>query len=185
MKKIISLIVVLFLVGAGVFAIYSKKVQAPVEINVSDTTVVVDNQAMNKEICFLQETKGELGSDFQFISVNYDKDNKVYGVMNWMPYEKDSLVGNYKGTVEVSNDTLYPKRLNIIYSGEGEGILSLQQEILLLGSNDVVQMSGEKYADKDGVYKYKDITKLEKSYSIPMVDCATVAKNLKTDYLVR
>ena len=175
MNKSIALIIVLIAV-AGVIYVSNKKAVAPV-------IVMPDTQ---KEICYFKETKGEQTTDDAFVSINYDPNGKVHGVINWIPGEKDSLVGAYAGVVEKNEDKgtmqSYPSRLNIVYAGAGEGVVSMQQEIMIVSANEVKTAVGEKFQDKDGVYQFKDTTNLIYENALPMVDCGTVQDRFKKDY---
>lgn len=103
--------------------------------------------------------------------------------MNWLPGEKDSLVGAYSGVVE-QNPGMdgYPTRLNVIYIASGEGITNKQQEILIIGANDLKQGFGEKYQDKDGTWKLKNTNTLTYGNELPKADCNSVPNRIKADY---
>ena len=54
-------------------------------------------------LCFLR-TDGNNNQDTTSIELVI-KDNKITGLMNWMPFEKDSRKGKLQGTIK--NDTIY------------------------------------------------------------------------------
>ncbi len=178
-KAIFIIVLTLAVIGVVVWA---KRTVAPASvapIQIVHTETPVQNTNPN-EVCYLRETKYEMGTDYAFISVNYNlNNNEVYGIMNWIPSEKDSLVGVHKGTVTQMNGS---KMLNVIYTAYGEGIVNRQQEILLIGENDIKQGVGEKYQNKDGVYMFKDIAKLTYDNLLPKADCASVPNRIKANY---
>ena len=182
-KNIILFVVFVLVVGAFYFS--NRKVDAPVVV--APDANIEKTEIEQKEICYFEQTvggefEGTVITDSAFTSVNYDVGARVYGIINWIPGEKDSLVGAYTGVVEASDVAGYPKRLNIIYAGAGEGIISRQQEILIVGERDIKTGIGEKVQDAEGVWKFKDTTKLVYENALPQVDCSTVPERLKTDY---
>ncbi len=148
-------------------------------------TPLVDSTAVQKEVCYLKSTKNSIGTmDNWFFSVDYETSDQVHGIINYIPGEQESLVGTYIGAVE-KNEKMpgYPNRLNVLYAAYGEGKMSLQQEIILLGEKDIKMASGEKYLDTDGAYKFKDISKLTFKDIIPQTDCASVSDPIKKNYV--
>lgn len=75
-------------------------------------TIVTDSSAVNDTtihrtpnahaLCFLR-TEGNTNQDTTSIELVI-KDNKVSGLMNWMPYQKDSRKGKLQGTIQ--NDSI-------------------------------------------------------------------------------
>ncbi len=181
-KNTINFLILIVLVVIGIIYFKTKKSEAPVVVAPEPTTTTKPTNE-GQEICYYKETKGDGYSDHGFISVNYEANNKVHGVMNWIPGEKDSLVGSFTGTVESTTGVPgYASRLNVIYTGAGEGIVSKQQEILIISSADIKQGFGPKEQGADGVYKLTDINNLTYDNPLPMVDCSTVPERIKTDY---
>lgn len=181
-NKILIAIVVLVLIAGTVYLITSKRAVAPVVVEDANTVT-------RKDACYLRETKGGLEDtpvvDYVFVSVNYDVGDEVHGIINFIPAEKDSLVGTYTGVVE-NNEGMkgYPFRLNTTYAGLGEGVISYQQEVIIVGENDVKMGSGERYLDASGVYKFKNTSNLVYNNSLPKVECSSVPEVLGADYSI-
>lgn len=154
-------------------------------------TVVPDNTKPSviekKEVCYYKETVGTQSTDNAFTSINYDEGGKVHGIINWIPGEKDSLVGSYIGTIENNNKYGGATRLNIIYTASGEGIVNKQQEIIVVDdvANQIKTGIGEKVQDKDGIWRFKDVKTLIYDNPLPMVDCNTVPERFKKDYSIK
>jgi len=176
-KKALVILALIIIVAVGVVYFKGKEAGGP---GVSDKGNPV--AGASKQYCYFKETTGEESTDSAFTSVNYGAEGKVSGIINWIPGEKDSLVGIYTGSVEKSDVPGYPTRLNIIYSGWGEGILSKQQEVIIVGAGSIKTGVGEKYQDADGVWKIKDTSALTYSNELPMVDCGIVPERIKADY---
>ncbi len=174
---------VLLVIIGGIYFINKKEAVAPVVT--PNNSQVSGIEAEVKEVCYYKETKGEESTDYAFTLVNYEAGGGVRGIINWIPGEKDSLVGSYTGVVEDQTGVEgYPTKLNIIYSGMGEGILSKQQEIIIVREDEkeIKTGIGEKEQNEDEVWKFKDITKLTYENALPMVDCSIVPERIKTDY---
>ncbi len=142
------------------------------------------------EACFLKETSGvasdgQPAKDYHFISVNYDPENEIHGIKNWLPAEKDSQVGSYTGSAErYGGMPGYPVKLDVIYAGMGEGMSYYQQEVILVGENDIRIGGGERFLDADGVYKFKNADVLVYEESLPKIDCSLVPQTVGTDYSI-
>ena len=184
-KSLVVVVVLLVLIAvAGIIYFFNKKENSPL-VAPPDTNAVVSSMIEQGEVCYYKETMGEQTSDYAFTSINYGENGEVHGIINWIPGEKDSLVGAYTGMLESNNIEGYPLRLNVIYAGAGEGIVSYQQEIIIVGDssrNNIKTGIGEKYLDNDGVYKFKDINKLVFGNELPRIDCNSVPERFKTDY---
>src|SRR4051812_20620379 len=76
------------------------------ETSVTDTLAVKDSTLHRTPnahaLCFLR-TEGNANQDTTSIELVI-KDNKVSGIMNWMPYQKDSRKGKLQGTIK--NDSI-------------------------------------------------------------------------------
>lgn len=179
-KAIVILVIVLVAIVGIVYFVINKQALLPDEAGV-DQNAGLSPLSSKNEICYFGETNGEEGKDSTFVSVNYDGD-KVNGVINFIPGERESLVGTYMGTVERSEIPPYQNRLNVLYTAIGEGVTSKQQEVILVNEKDLMMGTGEKYQDKDGVYKYRNATNLTYDKVVPMVSCAGVAERFKKDY---
>lgn len=177
-KKIVSWIIVLLVVVGGVVYYVNRKDSGSV-LGTDSSFLGVEK----KTVCYYKETKGDTTTDFAFTSIKYGNNDKVSGIINWLPGEKDSLVGGYEGVVEANAGMAgYPSRLNVIYTATGEGQTSKQQEIIIVGASDIKTGVGEKTQDANGVWQFKNINNLTYSNALPLVDCASVPDRIKADY---
>lgn len=180
---IVVLAIVYYLTRPKMIAV--TVVEPPAKTN---TTPVVSTTPTQKQFCYfntIEDLQNKNETVAQFASINYDKNGAVSGIINYMPTARDSTVGDYNGTItESSIDPAYPSMMNVIYTAMGDGVTVKQQQIFLVGPTGIKQASGEIAEGKDRVYRYKDVTKLTyKNPPMPVVDCASVPKNLNTDYM--
>ncbi len=180
----ILLVLVLLVLAIIIYGV-SKKKQIPLTV-VPDQTgeTLGDTVTVGKEYCYFQETKGKETSDYLFTSIVYDSKDTVHGVMNWLPGEKDSLVGEYTGTVTTNTkDADFPKKITILYTSTGEGMVATQEEMFIVGKTGLKQGIGEKYEDMNGMYRFKNGESVIYENFVPAVDCGKVAQRFKTNYL--
>lgn len=81
-------------------------------------------------LCFLR-TEGNNNQDTTSIELVI-KNNKVTGVMNWMPYQKDSRMGKLQGNIK--NDTI-----QVVWSFMQEGVTDTLNLQFKLDNNQLMQ----------------------------------------------
>jgi hypothetical protein len=188
-KILVLVILIIAVLGFAYYSFTHKQAETPIAVTPEANVPTPEPQG---EVCYFKQTtggefEGTVIMDTAFTSVNYGGEGKVHGIINWIPGEKDSLVGTYMGMMEpnvVKGEVVagYPTRLNILYTASGEGIVNRQQEILVVGPNDIKTGIGEKYQDTDGIFKFRDINTLTYENALPKVDCASVEARFKADY---
>jgi hypothetical protein len=114
------------------------------------------------------------GKDFSVIELTRTVDD-VTGYFAWVPYEKDSARGSFKGTVK--NDII---NANSIYTIEGD---TQEEELVFkIEKNALVQGHGELVDPKsNGKLHLKDSTKLTWKDRFKKVDCSTIKKEISYD----
>lgn len=104
----------IFLVFAAAFFFSSCSSNSDKSNDSSDTIAVTEPRTpLAHALCFLR-TDGANKRDSTSIELVI-KNNKVTGLMNWMPYEKDSRKGKLAGTI--NNDTI-----QVVWSFMQEGM---------------------------------------------------------------
>ena len=109
--------------------------------------------------------------DKSIIELTQDGD-KVTGYYAWLPYEKDSARGSFKGTIK--NGTINAKS---IYSIED----SIQEEELMfkMKKDALVQGTGEMVDPKsNGKLHFKDPSKIKWKDSFKKVNCSSIEKEI-------
>ena len=101
------------------------------EANLADTLTDAPARTPNAHaLCFLR-TEGNNNQDTTSIELVI-KDNKVTGLMNWMPFEKDSRKGKLQGTIK--NDTI-----DAVWSFMQEGMTDTLNLKLTIIDNQLMQ----------------------------------------------
>jgi hypothetical protein len=171
MKKILLGIVVLVGIVCGIFYFLNKKeIIAPVVVSPVATNV-------NKiELCFYGENKTSRGLyDMAWLKMNIAGD-KVDGEFRNLPAEKDSKVGTFEGTVGAVDKTMMARTADVWWDSMAEGMQVKEQLRIIFGEGNAAAGFGEMVDRGDGVYVYKDPTKL--TYGMSMTDVACSDLNL-------
>ena len=107
------------------------------------------------KICYYSKTEGEeAGDDIKYLEFDVNKENgEVAGFLNYLPAEKSSTKGQIIG---VAKDNY----LNVLYIAENKGENFTEQKLFQVFEGLIIEAEGGERFDKDGVYYYKDITKL-------------------------
>lgn len=111
-----------------------------------------------KERCFLQVT----GKDSLFVKLSV-VGNNVTGILNWLPSEKDKMIGTLVGTLQ---DDI----VTAVYSYSAEGVSANEQKIIKLQENNVLIKTGELEKQND-LWVIKDKENAIFSEAIPKVAC--------------
>lgn len=112
-----------------------------------------------------------LGKDFTVIELTQTSDD-ITGYYAWVPFEKDSARGSFKGTVK--NNII---KGNFIYSIEG----STQEEevVFKMQKNALIQGRGELVDSKfNGKLQLKNPSKVTWEDSFKKVECSTITEEI-------
>ncbi|MEO8587898.1 MAG: hypothetical protein ABI432_00875 [Flavobacteriales bacterium] len=133
--------------------------------NVTVTQVVPTSHSQPRTRCFLSvtpSTEGEKRVDTVLVQVTV-ADDRVFGRMDWIPGERDRMLGVLDGTVK--NDTI-----TAVYSYEYQGMSYNEQRLLHFGKDYITMLTGE-MIEQDGMMVLKDPTKAVESTKVPEVHC--------------
>lgn len=85
---------------------------------------------------------------------------KVSGELKFLPAEKDSKVGKFEGTVSAVDKVMMARKVNAIWDTFAEGMNAKEQLKFIFGEGTASIGFGEMVDRGDGVYVYKDPTKI-------------------------
>ncbi len=133
-----------------------------------------DTSAKSVQLCFLSKVK--TGSGLYDVSqVRMDiAGEKVTGEFKYVPAEKDKKVGSFEGTVGPVDKMAMARTADVIWNSMAEGMQNKEQLKIVFGEGTAQAGFGEMVARDDGVYVYKDPTKLTYGALMTDVDCATL-----------
>ena len=102
----------------------------PAESQISDT-VASDTKPQNAPMCFLSS----VSKDSTSVRLQIDGD-KVTGELYWLPYQKDSAYGKFKG--KITGDTI-----SVEYNYMIEGNQQSEDKIFVMQGDNLLEMGGE------------------------------------------
>ena len=170
MKKNIIILVVLICILIGVVLggfLLTKK-------DKNQTRVDNPNQIVTKEpvsLCYYYSNKTDNSLyDKAFLRLNINGEN-VNGEFNNYPAEKDSKVGTFSGTVGPLDPKIMGRTANLWWSSLAEGMQVKEELNVEFGDGSASALYGEMVDRGDGVYVYKDKTKLSFGPSLGQISC--------------
>lgn len=166
MKIIKYIIVILFVVVVVyILATQKKEEEALVEQVVKEPI----------ELCFTKYgPKNESGFyDKYILRLKMSGENRevAEGELRLLPAEKDALVGKFTGTVGPVDRYAMARTADLWWEATGEGITNTQQLRIIFGEGTASIGFGEMVEGDDGVYVYKDISKVDYSLNLTDTSC--------------
>lgn len=162
MKNIKILILIIIILGLGFF-VY-QKVSAPHQ------KITEDQKGGNISLCYFNSVGNFPYVDKFWLRLDLNNE-KVSGEFNSLPTQKDSKVGGFEGTVGPLDQSIMGRIANVWWDSLAEGMNVKEELIIQFGDGSAVIMGGELIDRGDGVYVYKDKTKLVSGMTLNQIDC--------------
>jgi len=157
-RNIITLVIFILLIG-GVFLanFFSKKANE------------------TRDLCYSYYHKTDRGFyDKVWLEMKITSDQVTGQFDNYLA-EKDSKIGAFSGVVGPLDQKAMSRRADVFWDTYAEGMHVSEELLLDFGDGSAVVLFGEAYDRGDGVYIYKDKTKLIPSGpTLSQVDCVTM-----------
>jgi hypothetical protein len=163
MKKLLMIIVGIAIISGIIY------ISKPKEAQVNIPLPIVEKPTPNPlKLCFYRDKIAGSGyHDISWISINILGD-KVNGEFQTLPAEKDKKIGTYEGTVGPVDRVAMARTANVWWSSMAEGMNNKEQLKIVFGEGTAQAAFGEMVDRGDGVYIYKDESKLK--FGEPMTD---------------
>ena len=123
------------------------------------------------QLCFIWNT--EAGDKAQ-LSMDIRGEN-VIGEFLWLPAEKDSKTGIFKGTVGPVDPIEMARTVNGWWEASAEGMTNTEEIIIKFGEGNAAVGFGEMKEDASGRWVYADPTKLSFEPNMSDTDCGDEA----------
>lgn len=131
------------------------------ENTTDQTTSVPETKAITDTYCFRQLSSNGSVTDSLFIQLTVNGDS-ITGIWNWLPAEKDKMVGTLAGTIHNNEaKTIYT------YTAEGQ---TAKEEKLFKIDGDTLRIKNGELEERNGVWMLKNET-IPYNESVPRVDC--------------
>lgn len=174
-KNIIALLGVFVLIAlVGAYFVYSF----PKDKKITEESKTVD-------MCFSYAKKTASGfEDKAWLLMKIDGE-KVTGEYRNLPAEKDSKVGTFVGTVGAFDPYISGRRAEVMWNSLAEGMNVTEELMIEFGEGSAVALFGEMVDRGDGVYVYKDKTKVTPGFLMSQVDCESMLERQAVEKYLR
>lgn len=163
MKKYIWALIIILILGGVYYYSKNKKVVSENTNNSSDL------------MCFTYVSEG--GGIKDLYNLKFDiKGENVNGELNFLPAEKDSKVGEFKGLISPYGQDSDSRIIAAWWDTMAEGMKNREQLAILLKGDTASVGFGEMKESSDGSYVYADPSKVTYTLNLKSVDCSTLAE---------
>lgn len=175
MKKIL-IYILLFIAIIGIFFI--KEIKEKKENIVLKEEPTID-------MCY-QYSKDTLSgfTDRAWLKMSITE-NKVTGEYQNLPAEKDSKVGKFYGNVGPMDPKISGRIAYVLWDSLAEGMNVKEQLYIEFGEGSAVALFGEMVDKGDGIYIYKDATKLTPGFQMSQIDCEALDDKIIVEKYIR
>jgi len=178
--KIVVVLIILIIIGYFFFQNIEKKENVDIS---NDTQKPIISEPV--KLCFYFSKKTD--RDF------YDKawlkldilEDKIFGEFRNYPAEKDSKIGNFEGTVGPLNPEIMGRTAMVWWDSLAEGMQVKEELQIEFGDGSAVVLFGEMEDRGDGVYAYKDKTKLTPGPTLSQMDCSSLNEIIGVEKYLR
>ena len=161
------MVVIIILIGICLFS--WRRAIAP------RSAVVTPTPENKVSLCYYNAVGKDPYVDKFWLRLDLNKD-KVSGEYDSIPAEKDSKVGTFVGTVGALDQEVMARTADVWWDSFAEGMKVKEELIISFGDGSAVTQGGEMVDRGDGVYIYKDKTKLSPSTTLGQIDCEDYAE---------
>lgn len=179
MKKILIYIVISIFIIVVIFVSLSKHKKSEIVQNPPAPTP----EAIDMCYQYFKDTSSGF-ADRAWLKMSILGD-KVTGEYQNLPAEKDSKVGKFDGTVGKMNPKISGRIADVWWNSSAEGMNVREQLNIEFGEGSAVALFGEMIDRGDGVYVYKDATKLTPGFQMSQTDCESLDDKIIVEKYIR
>lgn len=180
MKTTIKIIIIVLLgitvIGAVIMNIIAeKKTEIKIETPLVNTVTEIKEPI---KICYYRADKTNNNYyDKVWLKLNI-LDEKITGEFYNLPAESDSKIGKFEGTVGPVDKMSMSRKAMVWWDSLAEGMQVKEELLIEFGDGSATVGFGEMIDRGDGVYIYKDKTKLTYIKSMSQIDCEYLDEKL-------
>ncbi len=161
MRQLLSVIFSLFLlVACNKTDAPEANIHAPSGMPILTSDNVASNNIKDGTYCFSKLFNRDV-TDIQLTILG----STITGVMNWLPYEKDSARGTLKGTKNAAGE------FDLMYDYMIEGSQQTEIKVMKIENEKLLIKVGELDPNHDGHLIYKDVSQAKYSETLGKVAC--------------
>lgn len=142
-------------------------------------------QTEPSQLCFYKENKTASGLyDVALLKMNINGD-QVDGVFKNLPAEKDSKIGNFKGTIATADSATTIRTADVWWDSMAEG-MQVTEQLKIIFNENVAQAGFSEMIDRgDSVYVYKDPTNIGYWQIMDTVACNDLDDRILVEQYIR
>jgi hypothetical protein len=180
-KQILIGILIITVIGLIIVNIKYNREYPP---NINNISIKTEQKKLI-ESCYYQSTKTDRGFyDFLWLKLNISGD-EIRGEFHSLPAEKDSKVGTFEGTVGPLDQSIMARHADVWWNSVAEGMNVKEELSIIFGDGSASVATGEMIDRGDGVYIYKDKTKLTYIEGMGQIDCEYLDEKLFIEKYIR
>jgi hypothetical protein len=181
-KLIFIFILIVVIIGSVTMSILSNKNP---KIIIENTSPISNEVKEPVNMCYFRLIKTDRGFfDKTWIKLSILGD-KVTGEFYSLPAEKDTKIGTFEGTVGTVDKTSMSRNANVWWDTIGEGMKVREELSIEFGDGSASVGAGEMVDRGDGVYVYKDKTKLAYNEPLSQYDCVYLDEKILVEKYVQ
>ncbi|MFA6386240.1 MAG: hypothetical protein WCW04_00505 [Candidatus Paceibacterota bacterium] len=187
MNNTIKTVVIVMLASVVVIAVIlnitnNKKPAIKIE-NKDNTTTVTAKEPI--EMCYYRADKTNRGFyDRAWLKLSI-LDEKISGEFYNLPAESDSKVGDFTGSVGPLDQAIMARHADVWWNSRAEGMEVKEQLAIQFGDGSATVGFGEMIDRGDGVYVYKDASKLYWIEGMSQTDCDSIDEKQVVEQYIR
>ena len=177
MKKIFVYIVLIIIVVVVVLFFIFKK----------EKPIVIEKPPAKEAIAMCYQYSKETSRGFvdrAWLKLNI-LDTNITGEYQNLPAEKDSKVGIFTGTVGPMDPQISGRIADVWWDSMGEGMQVMEQLKIEFGEGSASVLFGEMLDRGDGIYVYKDVSKLTPGFQMWQIDCEKLDDMIVVEKYIR
>ena len=181
LQRIVALLIAAIIIIAIIWLVRAPKVVIPPAEPVTTAPVA---EVRPIDLCFYNNHKiTATTSDIAWLKATITG-NKITGELRNIPYEKDSKVGLFDGTI-LPVDALGVRKVDAIWQTRAEGMKTPEQLIINISSEKAEIGFGEMIDRGDGTYVYKTPDAIASYSAIPSASCTELNERITVEQYIR
>jgi len=188
-KKIFIIILIIIIISVVFLNIKFQKANTAIHDikieNIDNENIEDTDTEKSIAMCFYLSNKTKNGLyDKAWLKLSIINE-KITGEFYNIPAEKDSKVGTFEGTVGPVDKMSMSRRANVWWDSFAEGMKIKEELVIDFGEGNSTVGFGEMVDRGDGVYVYKDKSKLTYIDSMGQIDCLYLDEKISVEKYIK
>lgn len=184
-RKILIILFVIFVIIAGAFFLGKEKNTTLITNINNEVKDSLKKLEETRSLCYLYSKKTDRNFfDTAWLRLGLNGE-KVTGEFYNLPAEKDTKVGKFEGTVGSLNQKKMARTADVWWDSLGEGMRVTEELLIDFGDGSASVGFGEMLDRGDGVYIYKDKSKITYRTDLSQIACEDLTEKILVEKYVK